>query len=52
MGMDTPEALESPCPQSDPLQIRDPDPPIIAHNDVGDLTAAGHEQGNLPLYFK
>ena len=50
--MDTPEAFESPRPQPDPLQIRNPDPPIIAHNNVGHLTAAGYEQGNLSLYFK
>jgi hypothetical protein len=52
MGMDTSETFKSPRSQPDPLQIRDPDPSVITHDDVGNLTAAGYEQGNLPLYFK
>ncbi len=52
MGMDTPESFESTYSQPDPFQIRDPDPLVIAHDDMGHFATPGYQQGHLSLYLK
>ena len=51
MGMDASKPFEAPRPQPDSAEIRDPDMLMIAHDHIGDLPFAGHQQGNLSVDF-
>ena len=51
MGMNVPQAPESPGPESDPAQVRDPDVLMVAYHHKGDISAPGDQESDLTLYF-
>ena len=50
--MDTPQALESSQPQSEPAQVWDQDMFVISDNNMGDFPFARNQQGHLFLCLK